>query len=98
MRHTENSDIGNGSEAIRVCEKAKRAIDQMATGDAEIIRMESIPLSSGMTPRKVQTGSIHTKELRTIELQYAEVQLKLWRSESEKLSSKETGSAHSVVY
>ncbi len=32
-------------------------------GDAEIIRMASMPLSSGMTRRKAQAGSIHTKEM-----------------------------------
>ncbi len=55
--------MGNRSEAIRVCEKVNRTIDQMSMGDAEIIRMASMPLSSGMARRKAQAGSIHTKEV-----------------------------------
>ncbi len=62
-QYTENGGMGNRSEAIRVCQKANRAIDQMATGDAESIRMANMPLSSGMTQRKAQVGSIHTKEV-----------------------------------
>ncbi|PBK91273.1 hypothetical protein ARMGADRAFT_1064242 [Armillaria gallica] len=52
VHYTENCGIGNDSEAIRFCEKANRAIDQTAAGDAEIIRMASVSLGSGMMRRK----------------------------------------------